>query len=241
METVSCCRAPSSMVPSANPFSTVHDESTLSSSLELDPGRDIRDAAAGERKSAFYDYKQEKTQRQTDAKLYFQQQQQQSSGWNSPIIRSSTWGGNLGKTSSVQSFTSSHQHHSHQNTSFAPHFIPVIGSRSQFHTTGIHTGGMASFDNALEASEILSPGMSRCDLHGIQEFAAPSTPPRNFQPCCDLLADTQDSNTSRKPSSCLSRQRLLLIVYSRSYPIVGTIIGNIYDIHQYPEGSRSAH
>ena len=67
-------RAPSSIGDGENDFYGIRDESHLSSSPDLDHADD--DAVDGTRKSAFYDYKQEKTLRQTDAKLFYQQQQQ---------------------------------------------------------------------------------------------------------------------------------------------------------------------
>jgi AMP deaminase len=142
----------------------------------------------GERKSAFYDYKQEKTLRQTDAKLFFQQQQQQGagqSGWNSPVLRSaSTWGGGgaISKTGSVRSFTSSHHHHS--ALPFHPFFAGGAPTASRSHTPGISAAtGLASFDKAPEHSQVQGAGMGRFDPHGILDTA--SSAPRHIIPTVD--------------------------------------------------------
>lgn len=66
----------------------------------------LRNGNGGEEKSAFYDYKQEKTLRHTDAKLFYQQQQNPTAF--SPSMRASTWGGGKpSRSASVMSGTAS--------------------------------------------------------------------------------------------------------------------------------------
>lgn len=128
----------------------------------------------GERKSAFYDYKQEKILKQTDAKLFYQQQQG-GSGWNSPIMRASTWGapgGNVSRAASVRSFNSSHQHpHTHPHTQ--QYLGPAAGTTigSVFGSRGIGATsalvGLAAMEKPKEHGGIQVPEMSRFDPHGV--------------------------------------------------------------------------
>ncbi|KAL7269463.1 AMP deaminase [Rhizina undulata] len=146
---------------------------------ELGGSRGIVD---GERKSAFYDYKQEKTMKQTDAKLFYQQQQQHggghhTGGWNSPVMRASTWntGGNLSRTGSVMSFSSLHQqHHIHSpHPGYNPQYAgtaagtagtSVAGSKGRA-SIATMPHGLASLDKPKENSEVQAPEMSRYDPH----------------------------------------------------------------------------
>ncbi|KAA8907325.1 hypothetical protein FN846DRAFT_700560 [Sphaerosporella brunnea] len=171
-------RAASSAGDDDNDYNGFQDESQLSSSPEIDHAGEMSTGMDGERKSAFYDYKQEKTLRQTDAKLFFQQQQQYhgaagQSGWNSPVLRSSNWGGpgTRSKNGSVRSFTSSHQ----QNLPLHPFFAGTPTSRS--HTPAPPATGLASLEKPREASMVQGPGMGRFDPHGILEAVPQYTVP----------------------------------------------------------------
>jgi len=171
-------RAPSSAGPDESDYYNLNDSSQLSSSPEAGHADDMGAGTDGKRKSAFYDYKQEKALRQTDAKLFFQQHHSQGggqSGWNSPILRSSTWGGpttgGLSKPGSVRSFTSSHHHNPLQTPALQqPSFNAPVGSRSQ--TPGITAVGLASLDKPREDSQTQGPGMGQFDPHGITESAS---------------------------------------------------------------------
>jgi len=163
----------------------------LSSSPEDDDHAD-KDFLGGEdeeRKSAFYNYKQEKTLKQTDAKMFYQQQQQANSGWNSPVMRASTgnWAGpsgggggigNLSRTGSVRSFTSSHQppylHHSHHQylgPAAGGSTLSITASRSLGNATPAPVG-MASLEKPKEYGGVQAPEMSRFDPHGVIASAA---------------------------------------------------------------------
>jgi AMP deaminase len=179
--------ASSSVGGDENDYYGLQDERQLSSSPELDHAGDMSTGVDGERKSAFYDYKQEKTLRQTDAKLFFQQQQQQGagqSGWNSPVLRSaSTWGGPgaFSKNGSVRSFTSSHHHSALPFHPFLAGGTPTV---SRSHTPGISAAtGLASFDKPPEESQVQGAGMGRFDPHGILDTA--SSAPRYIVPTAD--------------------------------------------------------
>lgn len=131
-----------------------------------------------ERKSAYYDYKQEKTLKQNDAKMFYQQQQQANSGWNSPVMRGSTgnWGGNLSRTGSVRSFTSAqqqmhlhqHGHHTHNQLlglAGGGPTLSIAGSRALGPPTA--PLGLPSLDKPKEHSGIQAPEMSPYDPHGV--------------------------------------------------------------------------
>ncbi|KAI5776656.1 hypothetical protein EDC01DRAFT_681312 [Geopyxis carbonaria] len=158
-----------------------HSADILSSSPDIDDSATIDGLRDGERKSAFYDYKQEKTHRQTDAKLFFQQQQQhggsQAGGYNSPIIRASTWasGGNLSRTGSVMSFNSSHHHHSQFSTAHA--VDPAISDGKNLNIV-VPATGLGTIDKLPQQSEVQGPGMSRFDPHGVLD-SGESTSARN--------------------------------------------------------------
>lgn len=142
-----------------------HDENQLSSSPEPDDDfSTLHDAAEGERKSAFYDYKQEKALRQADAKLFYQPQQGHASsvGWNSPVLRASTWGGggNLSRADSVVSI-SSLQHQQTHGTHSGPTGKPVVSGRTPT--------GMASLDKSVDKSEVQMSSIGRFDPHGVLE------------------------------------------------------------------------
>lgn len=147
----------------------------LSSSPEDDHAdRNYNGGRDGERKSAFYDYKQEKILKQTDAKLFYQQQQG-GSGWNSPIMRASTWGaagGNVSRAASVRSFNSSHQHphtHSHGQQYLGPAAGAAIGGVAGSRGMGVTaaTVGLATLEKPKEHGGIQVPEMSRFDPHGV--------------------------------------------------------------------------
>lgn len=186
--------SPSSSVgPDENDFYGIYDESQLSSSPEIDHAADISSGADGERKSAFFDYKQEKTLRQTDAKLFFQQQQQAGghSGWNSPNLRSTTWGpaGNLSKAGSVRSYTSSH----HPQLGGASAAAAALKGPIAPATAAL---GLGSLDRPKEDSEVQGPGMSRFDPHGILESASQRAPSQLV--AGGLPADVQGGYASRE-------------------------------------------
>jgi len=161
----------------------------LSSSPEDDhTDQDFLGDEDEERKSAFYNYKQEKTLKQTDAKMFYQQQQQANSGWNSPVMRASTgnWTGpsggsgigNLSRAGSVRSFTSSHQpphlHHSHHQylgPAAGGSTLSITASRS-FGNTAPAPVGMASLGKPKEHEGVQAPEMSRFDPHGVVASAA---------------------------------------------------------------------
>lgn len=128
----------------------------------------------GGRKSAFYDYKQEKILKQTDAKLFYQQQQG-GSGWNSPIMRASTWGAtggnvsrNVSRAASVRSFNSSHQHphtHSHGQQYLGPAAGAATGSVAgpRGMVASAVPVGLATVEKPKERGEIQVPEMGRFD------------------------------------------------------------------------------
>lgn len=146
------------------------NDGVLSSSLGDDHADlNYSDGREG-RKSAFYDYKQEKILKQTDAKLFYQQQQ--GSGWNSPIMRASTWGatgGNVSRAASVRSFNSSHQHphtHSHGQQYLGPAAGAAIGSVAGFR--GMPTPAVpVGLEKPKEYGGVQVPEMSRFDPHDI--------------------------------------------------------------------------
>jgi len=121
----------------------------------------------GERKSAFYDYKQEKTLKDMDAKLFYHQQQHGQvhtphsgaggSYYSSPLIRAQTLPANAGnplsRTASMKSFGS------HQNQAQSPGLgrsaIPI---------------GLASLDKPSGSDEVQAPGgMERFDPHRVTD------------------------------------------------------------------------
>lgn len=123
----------------------------------------------GGRKSAFYDHKQEKILKQSDAKLFYQQQQG-GSGWNSPIMRASTWGAtggggvsrNVSRAASVRSFNSSHQHphtHSHGQQYLGPAAGAVIGGAAGSRGMGASAApvGLATMEKPKEHGGIEVP------------------------------------------------------------------------------------
>lgn len=123
-----------------------------------------------ERKSAFYDYKQEKTLKDMDAKLFYHQQQhnqvptplytQSGTGgsyYSSPLIRAQTLplnaGNPLSRTASMKSFGSHHytQQQTHQPLALGRSAIPV---------------GLASLDKPTGNDEVQSPSwMEKSDPH----------------------------------------------------------------------------
>ncbi|RPA98044.1 AMP deaminase [Choiromyces venosus 120613-1] len=187
----------------------------LSSSPEDDHAdRGFLGGRGEERKSAFYDYKQEKTLKQTDAKMFYQQQQQANSGWNSPIMRASTgnWAGpsgggigNLSRAGSVRSFTSSHQqphlHHSHQQylgPAAGGSTLNIAGLRGLGNTTPAPLG-MASLDKPKEHGGIQAPEMSRFDPHGVVACAAKQR--ADFiNPQGEILPEHQGGYVDRDPA-----------------------------------------
>jgi AMP deaminase len=177
-------RASSSVGDDDNGYYGFQDEGQLSSSPDFDHTGDMSTGVDGGRKSAFYDYKQEKTLRQTDAKLFYQQQQQQGagqSGWNSPVLRASTWGGGgaRSKNGSVRSFASSHHH----IPSLPSHpFFAGGAAASRSHTPGIPATGLASLDKPREDSEVQGAGMGRFDPHGILDTVSASVPQYTVPP-----------------------------------------------------------
>lgn len=179
-----------------------YHESQPPSSPESENPAEMRGGVDGERKSAFYDYKQEKTLRQTDAKLFYQQQQQQQqggaqSGFNSPIIRATTWGGlgggNLSRAASVRSFNSSH----HQISAFtAPLSASVYGQASGTRSPaiGIPHAGLASVEKPKENVEVQGPKMGRFDPHGTLDTVSPLTSNNNVPPQGDPPPDFHANN-----------------------------------------------
>lgn len=148
----------------------------------------------GMRISAFYDYKQERTLRETDAKLSFQQQLQhggaQSTGFNSPLLRSTTWAGapGLSRTGSVMSLSSLDHHGPKHLTS---HFAtPAMGPIREFQTGTLPPTGMASLEKPKHVGEVQIPSMGRFNPDAI-----PSDPAaqhgyahrKPFQSCHDIL------------------------------------------------------
>ncbi|KAG0636083.1 hypothetical protein HOY80DRAFT_386128 [Tuber brumale] len=169
-----------------------------------------------ERKSAFYDYKQEKTLKQTDAKMFYQQQQQANSGWNSPVMRASTgnWAGpgggggigNLSRAGSVRSFTSSHQlphlhhsHHQHLGPAAGASTLGVAGSRSLANATPAPPG-MASLEQPKEHVDIQAPEMARFDPHGVVASAAARQSGDFINPHGEVLPEPQGGYIDRDPA-----------------------------------------
>lgn len=153
-----------------------NNDGVLSSSPEDDHAeRNYNGGRDGERKSAFFDYKQEKILKQTDAKLFYQPQQPGGSGWNSPIMRASTWGGggNVSRAASVKSINSSYQHpnpHSHGHQYLGPAAGATIGSSvagARGMGASVAPVGLASLDKPKEHAGIQVPEMSRFDPHGV--------------------------------------------------------------------------
>lgn len=148
------------------------NENQLSSSPELDDGfSDLHGAADGERKSAFYDYKQEKALQQTDAKLFYQPQQGQSpsvGGWNSPAIRgsASAAGGNLSRTASMMSMSSLHQQPQQSGT---PGGSSAFQRKAAF---GRGCTGLPSLNKPSDNSEVEVSSIGRFDPHGVVEAKA---------------------------------------------------------------------
>ncbi|KAF8426256.1 hypothetical protein EV426DRAFT_593246 [Tirmania nivea] len=119
----------------------------------------------GERKSAFYDYKQEKTLQNMDAKLFYHQQHNQvhtppwagGSYYSSPLIRPQTLPLNLGnplsRTASMKS-SGSHQHQV-QSPGLGRSAIPI---------------GLASLEKPSGSDEVQAPGgMERFDPHRVTD------------------------------------------------------------------------
>lgn len=145
------------------------NDGLLSSSPEDEHAdRNYSGGRDGGRKSAFYDYKQEKILKQTDAKLFYQQQQQGGSGWNSPIMRASTWGAPGGGVSRAASVSSSHQHphiHPHSQQYLGPAAGAAIGSAAGSRGMGASTApvGLATMGKPKEHGGAQIPEMSRVD------------------------------------------------------------------------------
>ena len=126
----------------------------------------------GERKSAFYDYKQEKTLKDMDAKLFYHQQQHNQvstplytqsgvggSYYSSPLIRAqalpSNAGNPLSRTASMKSFGSHHytQQQTHQPLALGKSAISV---------------GIASLDKPAGSDAVQSPSlMEKFDPHRV--------------------------------------------------------------------------
>ncbi|CAZ85602.1 unnamed protein product [Tuber melanosporum] len=168
-----------------------------------------------ERKSAFYDYKQEKALKQTDAKMFYQQQQQANSGWNSPIMRASTgnWAGpggsggigNPSRAGSVRSFTSSHQlplhhhpHHQYLGSAAGGSTLGIAGSRSLANATPAPLG-MVSLEQPKEHEGIQAPDMARFDPHGVVASAARQSGD-SISPHGEILPQSQGGYIDRDPA-----------------------------------------
>lgn len=159
--------------------SAYHTNDVLSSTEDDHADRNYGGGREGGRKSAFYDHKQEKMLKQSDAKLFYQQQQHGGSGWNSPIMRASTWGTagggvsrNESRAASVRSFNSSHQHphtHPHGQQYLGPAAGAVIGSVVGSRGMGASATpvGLATMEKPKEHSGIQIPELSRFDSHDI--------------------------------------------------------------------------
>lgn len=144
------------------------NDSVLSPAEDDHADRPYSGGREGGRKSAFYDHKQEKILKQTDAKLFYQQQQG-GSGWNSPIMRASTWGTtgggvsrNVSRAASVRSFNSSYQHphtHSHGQQYLGPAAGAVIGGAAGSRGMGASTTpvGLATMEEPGEHGGIQVP------------------------------------------------------------------------------------
>ncbi|PWW79313.1 AMP deaminase [Tuber magnatum] len=184
----------------------------LSSSPEDDHAeQDFLGGNDEEMKSAFYDYKQEKALKQTDAKMIYQQQQQANSGWNSPLMRASTgnWAGpiggsgigNMSRAGSVRSFASSHQqphlHHSYHQClgpAAGGSTSSITGSRG-LGNTSLAPLGMASHERPKEHGGIQAPEMSRFDPHGVGD----ATRQRGdfINPQGEMLPESQGGSVDR--------------------------------------------
>lgn len=136
-------------------------------------GESTASNTGGERKSAFYDYKQEKALKDMDAKLFYHQQQHTQvhtplsgaggSYYSSPLIRAQTlppnMGNSLSRTASMKSFGSHHyaqqaqQAHQAQSPGLGRSAIPL---------------GLASLDKPAGSCEVQAPsGMERFDPHRV--------------------------------------------------------------------------
>jgi len=153
----------------------------------------------GERKSAFYDYKQEKTLKDMDAKLFYHQQQHSQvhtplggvggSYYSSPLIRAQTLPPNVGnplsRTASMKSFGS----HQHQAQSPGP-------GRSAIPT------GLASLDKPAESDEVQAPsGMERFDPHRVTDKSVTGSYSQPSSSHAHGAAQDQGFASSTSPSS----------------------------------------
>lgn len=147
------------------------DELQFSSSPELDDAfSSLHNEPERERQSAFYDYKQEKALRQTDAKLFYQPQQGTSSaGWHSPVTRSSTWGGGVSRPESVKSMGSLQQS-SHLTGSNTPTVSHHPGHPFSGQSRGVT--GLASLEKPVTSSEVQVSSIGRFDPHGVLDAHA---------------------------------------------------------------------
>lgn len=142
------------------------DELHLSTSPDGDdPFGPPKSGPDGMRISAFYDYKQERTLRETDAKLSFQQQLQQGTsqtpGWSSPMMRASTWAGapGLSRTGSVMSLSSLDYHGpKHISSQIA---TPGMGPIREKEITNLPPTGMASLEKPKDVGEVQGPIMGK--------------------------------------------------------------------------------
>ncbi|KAI5808174.1 hypothetical protein DFH27DRAFT_590182 [Peziza echinospora] len=105
------------------------------------------------RRSAFYDYKQEKTLKEMDAKLFYQQQQHSQThtpyhtgaggSYSSPLMRAQTVPNPLSRTASMKSFSSHYFGNQHHSPGLGRSAMPL---------------GMASLDKPAISDEVQAPG-----------------------------------------------------------------------------------
>ncbi|KAI5850426.1 hypothetical protein DFP73DRAFT_524175 [Morchella snyderi] len=212
----------------------------LSSSPEDDHAeRNYNGGRDGERKSAFFDYKQEKILKQTDAKLFYQPQQPGGSGWNSPIMRASTWGGggNVSRAASVKSINSSYQHpnpHSHGHQYLGPAAGATIGSSvagARGMGAPVAPAGLASLDKPKEHEGIQVPEMGRFDPHGVISSAQDLAQPHD-------IASLHGEAPSASKGSYIDRDPVL----SNELTTIYTNVQKILDLrHKYLRVSLQGH
>jgi AMP deaminase len=97
----------------AEPHDESLDELHHSDDHEEDAANQEKQKPGEERRSAYYDYKQDRSLKHADAKAYYQHQTYReqlntpgSAGINSPTLKAGNHGGPLSRTASVRSFSS---------------------------------------------------------------------------------------------------------------------------------------
>ena len=150
----------------------------------------------GRRKSAFYDYKQEKALKDMDAKLFYHQQQynqvptplytQSGAGgsYSSPLIRAQTFSPNAGnplsRTASMKSFGSHHytQQPTHQSLALGRSAIPVASLEKPAGSDEVQSPSwMEKFDPSPATGSLLASSSSHGVGHAHEQGFASSRSP----------------------------------------------------------------